>query len=277
MPQGFAGVLLIALFWPLNWMLPGVRTSYLFFPLWLGYILTVDGIVAARRGDSILTRSRSGFIRLFLASAPAWWLFEIINRRTNNWEYLGGERFTGFEYFVLATISFSTVMPAVFETAELIGTTRWIVRFTRGPQIRPTSRVCAAMFGCGCFMFALVLLFPKYCYPLVWGALVLMIEPVNVRLNRAAFFSDLNRGDWRSVVALATGSLVCGFFWEMWNMYSYPKWIYHTPGAEYLHIFEMPLLGYLGYLPFAWELMALRNLVWPGAPSLIMDEQRIKG
>jgi hypothetical protein len=58
------------------------------------------------------------------------------------------------------------------------------------------------------------------------------------------------------------GALICGFFWELWNYYSYPKWIYHTPGAEFLRIFEMPLLGYGGYLPFAWELYALRSLVW---------------
>ena len=54
----------------------------------------------------------------------------------------------------------------------------------------------------------------------------------------------------------------------MWNFYSFPKWIYHTPGAEFFYIFEMPLLGYLGYLPFAWELFSLRNLVWPSAPRL---------
>jgi hypothetical protein len=37
-PQGWLALLLLALCWPLNWTLPGVRTAYLFFPLWLGYI-----------------------------------------------------------------------------------------------------------------------------------------------------------------------------------------------------------------------------------------------
>src|SRR5436305_9981309 len=30
----------------------------------------------------------------------------------------------------------------------------------------------------------------------------------------------------------SVGSLICGLFWEMWNFYSWPKWVYHTPGAQ---------------------------------------------
>lgn len=268
--HGWAGVLLIAVFWPLNWLLPDEtrRTSYLFFPLWLGYILVVDALVAARSGTSMLSRSRVDFILLFLASAPAWWLFEMINWRTQNWEYLGRNTFSDLEYIVLATLSFSTVMPAVFETGELVRTFRWTERFARGPQLFPTGRMIARLLLAGLLMLALTLLWPRYCYPLVWGAVFLIIEPVNVLLRRQSFFDWLQKGDWRPVLSLSAGALMCGFFWEMWNYLSYPKWIYHTPGAQFLHVFEMPLLGFIGYLPFAWELFALRNFVWPGAPAL---------
>ena len=68
-------------------------------------------------------------------------------------------------------------------------------------------------------------------------------------------------GRQRPVVALALGALVCGFFWEMWNVYAYPKWVYRTPGVQFWHVFEMPLLGYVGYPPFALELFALLHLV----------------
>ena len=268
--HGWVGVALIVVFWPLNWLLPDEtrRTSYLFFPLWLGYVLVVDALVAARSGTSILTRSRIEFIFLFLASAPAWWLFELINHRTRNWEYLGGRAFSPLQYAILATISFSTVMPAVFETAELIRTFRWTERFARGPRLSPTGVMVGGLLLSGFAMLALTLLWPKYCYPLVWGAVFLILEPLNVLFGRRTFFDWLGEGDWRPVMALSVGALVCGFFWEMWNFYSYPKWVYHTPGAQYLHVFEMPLLGYLGYLPFAWELYALRNFLWPRAPKL---------
>jgi len=78
----------------------------------------------------------------------------------------------------------------------------------------------------------------------------------------------LREGNWRPIVSLSFGALICGFFWEMWNYYSWPKWIYHTPGTEFLHVFEMPLLGYAGYIPFALELYALRNFLCPRAARL---------
>jgi len=83
-----------------------------------GYVLVVDAMVKRRRGTSILTRSRLDFAGLFLASAPAWWLFEILNERTQNWIYVGAEQVGDLKYNLLATVAFSTVMPAVFETAE---------------------------------------------------------------------------------------------------------------------------------------------------------------
>lgn len=268
--QGWAGLLLIAVFWPLNWLLPDEtkRTSYLFFPLWLGYAFTIDAIVLLRSGTSLLQRSARDFILLFFASAPAWWLFEVINWRTQNWEYVGGQSFSGPEYVLLCTISFSTVMPAVFETAELVRTFPWINRFPHGWRLRPSRRMALGLFALGLGMLALTLAWPRSCYPLVWGSVFLLLEPMNILLGRTTFFDWLERGDWRPVLSLSAGALICGFFWEMWNFYSYPKWIYHTPGAEFLHVFEMPLLGYIGYLPFAWELFALRNFLWPNSPRL---------
>jgi hypothetical protein len=63
------------------------------------------------------------------------------------------------------------------------------------------------------------------------------------------------------VLALWLGVLLTAFFWEMWNYYSWPKWTYDVPRGNWLHIFEMPLLGYGGYLPFALELHAVYHLV----------------
>jgi hypothetical protein len=42
----------------------------------------------------------------------------------------------------------------------------------------------------------------------------------------------------------------------MWNYWSFPKWIYLIPYVDRPKLFEMPLLGYGGYLPFALEVYA---------------------
>ena len=127
------GLILVAVCWPLNWLLPGVRTAYLSFPLWLGYILMVDALVQRRTGNSLWTRSRKDFLLLFLVSAPVWWLFELINLRTANWEFLGRDLFSAVQFNVLSTISFSIVVPALFQTAQLMRSFHWIERFASWP------------------------------------------------------------------------------------------------------------------------------------------------
>jgi hypothetical protein len=269
-PQALVGLLLLLVCWPLNWGLSdrSMRTAYLFFPLWLGYILVVDGFVLIRTGSSLWTRSRRDFVLLFVASAPAWWLFELINQRTANWQYRGSETFTEFQYILLCTVCFSTVMPAVFETAELLRSFRWMGHFASGARLRPAPGRSLVLFVGGGLLLALTLTWPRHCYPFVWCSLVLLLEPMNYWLGRPSLMRDLERGDWRPLIALGLGALTCGFFWEMWNYYSYPRWVYSTPGAQFLHVFEMPLLGYGGYLPFGLELYALKNLLWGRAVSL---------
>ena len=137
-----------------------------------------------------------------------------------------------------------------------------------GGRIPDTRPVNLRMLILGLVMLALTLLWPKFFYPLVWISLVLIFEPINRRLGRRHFLEWLKDGDWRPVLSLSLGALMCGFFWEMWNFWSYPKWIYHTPGANFLHVFEMPLLGYGGYVPFALELFALKNFLWPRSARL---------
>jgi hypothetical protein len=258
---GWLGIGLIAINWILNWSLDGLRTQWLFFPQWLGYCLVIDGLVFLRRGTSMLKRSPLGFMALFLISVPGWWLFELINERTQNWHYLGAEYFTPLQYGFFASLSFSTVMPAVFGTAELVSTFGFIKRIRRGVRIIPSPATLIVFFGLGALMLALMLLWPRYFFAFVWLSVFFMIEPLNVVLKNETLAQYTAVGDWRPVISLWIGCLICGFFWEMWNYLAYPKWIYSVPFVDYFRIFEMPVLGYGGYMPFALELYALFHLI----------------
>ncbi len=260
------GVLLVATLWPLNWTLPGMRTHLLFFPLWLGYCLLADGLVAARRGSSPLTRGKRAYLWLYLLSIPAWWLFELIDVRTQNWLYLGREQVSDLAYAVLASLSFSTVMPAVFTSAELI--TSVLPRRAHPPERGDISRpYLLAALAAGCLMLALVLLWPRLFFPLVWVSLFFVFDPLNALRGRPSLLLDIRQGHWRRVWALWGGIMLCALFWEMWNFYSYPKWTYHVPFAGFARVFEMPALGYLGYLPFSLELYALFQLLTGIGPA----------
>jgi len=257
--HGWLGLLLISVFWLLNWSMEGLRTHILFFPLWLGYCLTIDAIAVCRKGHSLFTRSRRQYITLFLISIPVWWLFELFNLSTHNWYYEGRQFFTDTQYAFIASLNFSTVMPAVFGTAEVVAT--YIKRSTRGRKLIPSASKNLIFILCGGAMLALLMLWPQYFFVFMWTSVVFIIEPVNYQMGFPSLLNYFARGDWRPLWALWAGVLICGFFWEMWNYFSYPKWIYNVPFVNFWHIFEMPLTGYRGYLPFSLELYGLYHFI----------------
>jgi hypothetical protein len=259
--HGWIGLLLVAVFWWINWTLPGPRTFWAFFPLWAGFCLTIDAINLRRTGTSLIARSWRKYIGLFLISAPVWWLFEVLNWRVQNWHYLGRELLNTWQYILVSSINFSIVIPAVFGAAELVSGLGFVRRMKTWLVIKTDRKTTLVFFLLGWMMLIALLLWPRYCFPFLWLSVYFILEPLNVWFGNRNLGLYTQRGDWRPVVSLFLGALLTGFFWEMWNYLAYPKWIYTVPFVGTLKIFEMPLLGYGGYLPFACELFALYHLV----------------
>ncbi len=255
--HGWAGLLLVALFWYLNWGLPGLRTHWAFFPLWLGYILTVDALVFYRQGNSWFSQAPGSFALLFLLSAPFWWIFEALNARVQYWVYVPVDSFSRLEYYLYCTLNFSVVLPAIFVTTQLFRTFPWLRLLPPGWKVGRSRATVLLFFISGWLMLAATLLWPQYGMAFLWMSLFFIMDPVNYWLGRPSLLKRTAEGDWRLVFALWLGGLTCGFFWELWNFYSSPKWFYQVPYVDFWHVFEMPLLGYLGYLPFALELYAI--------------------
>jgi hypothetical protein len=269
-PHFFLGIALVAVFWSASWGHWGLLGEYSFFPQWLGYVLTVDALVAARRGDSLLTARPKHFAALFLLSAPVWWVFESGNNFTLNWHYLTARDYSVLQVILEASIDFSTVIPAVFETTMLVLTFNPVKRLQfsslPGPVSRsrlhvPRFRLWLLMYV-GAFMYLAIIFFPRLAFPFLWLWVFFLVDPLNWMRGRPSLLEQASRGDWHMVGGLALGVLVCGLFWEMWNFYAMPKWYYTVPYLGFLKLFEMPLLGYLGYIPFAWELYALYQYVF---------------
>ena len=191
-----------------------------------------------------------------MLSAPLWWAFEGINAFTQNWRYLGAEQYSSLEYALIASWHFSVVIPAVFEAAELVGSFEFTTRFRRGPAVRLPDSLLFASVVLGLISLAALAAWPQYVFPFAWLCLLLILDPINHVQGRPSVITCLGRGDWRTVFALATGALICGWFWEMWNYWAFPKWEYDIPSVDFVRILEMPLLGYGGYLPFGLEVYA---------------------
>ena len=257
--RGLLGLLLIAIAWPLSQQI----SQNLFFPLWLGFILLVDGLVLRRTGTSLAVRSPKIMVVMFIVASPYWWAFEGINQITQNWVYVTPteEDSGGLVGVIQASLSYSTVVPAVFEVSELIGSFGFIKRFARLPSLvlsRPQI-ILAGVFGLGSLVTMLI--WPTYLFPMTWLCLFFIFDPINNLAGRPSIIAQVKNGDYRTVVAFALGALVCGFFWEMWNRDASVSWEYNIGYLDFARIFQMPLLGYGGYLPFGLETYAVFHFV----------------
>ena len=172
---------------------------------------------------------------------------------TENWRYLGVEHYSTVQYAIVASLSFSIVVPAVFETAELVATFRFIDRFRNGSRLPRLRWLPIVVLSVGIVSSWSLVLWPRYTFPLTWTAIVLTLDPVNHERGKPSVMGWPQRGDWRPVVSLALGALICGWFWEMWNDGANPKWEYSVVPFDFLHVFEMPLLGVWDTFRSVWR------------------------
>ncbi|MCA1815297.1 MAG: hypothetical protein LC746_02605 [Acidobacteria bacterium] len=239
--------------------------------VWTGYVLFVDALVFRREGRSLMMTNRAELLVVCVSSIAAWWLFEFYNspRFWKNdlelwWHYHNLEpnpylRRVGYDW------AFATIFPALFETAELFAATLRLkpldeprVRVESASRRPPKSLLYLLIFvGAIC---ALVPLFAVnvWLVPVVWLGLALLFDPLNALRGWQSVTADLFRGRLRRLASLALSGVACGVLWEFWNYWAVSRWTYTVPYQLFgLKLFEMPVLGSLGYPPFAVECWAI--------------------
>ena len=234
-----------------------------FAPLWASYVIVMNALVYKRTGRCMMLDRTRFFLLLFPVSAAFWWFFEYLNRFVRNWHYVAAD-FGPWEYFWYATLPFATVLPAVLGTCDLIRSFRVIdAGFARFSPIAFAKPKLVA--GLALLVTASGLTFigvqPDYLFSLLWISPVVIIVSSQVIMGEWHIFSPLARGDWRLVVSGAAAALICGFFWEMWNYHSFAHWEYTVPFVQVVKIFEMPIIGYAGYLAFGLECIVIGEML----------------
>ncbi len=233
--------------------------------VWSGYVMLVDALVARLRGRSYLTTDRAEGVLVALASIACWWLFEWYNA-PRFWR--GGEevlglwwRYHGLESnLFLRSIgydwAFATIFPALFLTAALARAS--LLRHVRVRPWAPSPRALSVAQALGLVSVALPLVVVSaWLVPLVWIGWALLLEPANYRSGRPSWLRELAAGDASLLCALLASGAVCGALWEFWNFWAATRWTYSVPYLGHLKLFEMPVLGYLGFPPFALECYAM--------------------
>lgn len=248
---GWLGLLSMAAGWLAAWseLTPAEWRRHAFTPLWLGYVLAMDAVVHRRAGHSLLTERPRWFVALFPASAAFWWLFEHLNQFVHNWHYTGIQPSSDWAYFLQGTLPFSTVLPAIATTWMWLRGFRRL-EAVRLPPVRAHPALAWAALGGGTMGLAGTAVWPETLFPLLWIGPLLLFCSLQYLLSGETLLAPLTRGDWRPLLQPALAALACGVLWEFWNYWSLAKWHYSIPHVQRFQLFEMPLLGYAGYLPF---------------------------
>lgn len=260
---GWAGIAWTITWWLLAWTRFAWMTSiqeHTFTPLWLGYVVTVNAWTVFRTGRCLLLNRPRFLLALFPLSAGFWWLFEYLNRFVQNWYYVGIDELSPLSYVLRGTVSFSTVLPAVACTAGLLASfpclTAGLDRFWAIP-VRHTGALAWSGLAVSCAGLLCIGLWPDSLFALVWIAPLLLAVSLQAVCGESTILSPIMQGDWRLPWLYGLAALVCGIWWELWNWGSLAKWQYTVPFVHRFQVFEMPLLGYAGYLPFGLECLVV--------------------
>jgi hypothetical protein len=240
-------------------------TSWFYCFAWWAYILLADNLLLILRGTSVLTNRRREFWGMLPISVFLWLLFESYNFAIRNWSYNAvpveiWQRWPGY------VVAFSTVLPGIFVTSDLVD-------LLIGGVARKPASECAALplksptkpswlfIMLGLMGSLAPLVWPRYFFPAVWLGPIFLLDPLLETLGIQSLSHGIASGNRQRVWSLMLGGLICGLLWEFWNFWAGSKWIYCVPFLGNLKIFEMPVLGFLGFPPFALECWILYHLI----------------
>ena len=229
---------------------------------WTGYILLIDALVLRLRRGSLITDRPKEFVVMLPLSLAFWLVFEGFNHFIKNWQYINlppSRLLTA----IGMTWSFATIMPAICETTDLLQTLR-VFRTTRVRRRKMGSGFLVTLIVLGAVCLLAPLLSPpkyaRYMAVPVWGCFIFLLEPINYRLKTQSVLRDWESGKLEKLLSLLLAGSICGVLWEFWNFWAYTKWVYTVPIMGEIKIFEMPIIGWLGFPLLAVELYAMYNL-----------------
>lgn len=230
--------------------IPFMKTWFYCFAWW-SFILVVDSLNFRIRRHSPLSLSTGNFLFTAFISVFVWLFFELFNLRVRNWSYHNLPS-SAFERWLGYFIAYASVIPALREVSFFLesllkGKKLALFRI----KVNPFFLKLCILIG---FLFILLsLLWPGLFFPLVWLCFMFLLEPVNYWLKNESLLIDQERKDWSRIWSWVLAGLVAGFLWELFNFWAGSHWEYSLPYLDFWHVFQMPVFGYTGFMPFALE------------------------
>lgn len=227
---------------------------------WYGYILFFDWLIFRRENSSLLMNNTKNFFIMLPISIVLWCIFELHNLLFHNWVYIGLPE-NKFLTVLGFAISFATILPAIYETNQFLKSLGLFKSIKVSCQTYTRTRLLIEiLFGLALVIITVV--FPSvYTGPLVWLGYLFIFVPLNYLIGAPSILLERKVGRLNDMLTLALSGYICGIVWEALNFWAGAKWRYNVPYFPNIKIFEMPILGFLGFGPFAIEFLAMYDFV----------------
>lgn len=231
----------------------GDISSVVYPIVWWGVIFLIDAVNFKKWGTSLIHGNhRHAFLVLVPLSAIFWLYFEFLNIIYPHWYYIGIGASKPVLIFMSVT-SFGTVIPIIVELL-------WFFAgpVTKFPLTRFSLDILSKYWPAVIFMGAACFLLPFFTKnflinQLMWlGPFLLLLPFLSAKENLSEELSVVKKF-W---IFLFVVGLISGLLWEFLNYWAGGKWKYIL-WEDMLHLFEMPILGYVGFIPFAFSTVAL--------------------
>ena len=143
------------------------------------------------RGQSWLLTQPRKFLRMFFWSVTVWLSFEAFNLVLKNWGYVAMEP-VGWVRWGGYALAFATVLPGVLLTAQVLDALGAWKNLKARPFNPGAWQPVSLLVGVA--LLILPLTFPRYAFPLIWGAVFLPAGPLLRAFGRALPHRPLHPG-----------------------------------------------------------------------------------
>jgi len=253
---------------------PKLLLNYSDLPLFWGFTLLLDGFVYKLRGNSMISKHPTELMGIATASVSGWMLYEYLNLFANRtWYYpfgknlLPGSAVNDEIFLVYSILGSSALMPLAFEWYDLLMAAPSLKhRFDDGVKITAPKwlKIALIVLSLGGLLYLGYAPDKSFFFLFVWP--LIAITAVLSLAKVWTPFTPIKDGNWTPFLVFGLAYLAQGFAMEGWNYFSATHntwgglaqhshspafWAYSVPFVDKFHLFEMPILGFLGYLPFS--------------------------
>lgn len=262
------------------------------FPLFWGLALLIDGWVYVRNGGRSMVNDRpQELIGIGVSSAVGWMLFEYLNFFVDyDWYYPFGDQISNEQFLFYAIVISTGLLPLSFVFYDLFNTVPVLkTRFTEGFKFIMPEKIKTILLVLSLLSLFATGFFPSQLFFVLWISPAVLIGVVLDKLGIWTPLRSIGKGNWRPTLVFALTYLAAGLCLECENYFSAARdiagnptysqqpafWEYNLPYVNKYHLFQMPLLGYLGYMPFGiycW-LWWIAFAYMQGIPSMLFQEK----